>query len=1581
MKQTYALASDEIDKTESKIASLNDEKENLTPKAGIFGPEAERIKEINKELEQLKDSKEIKTKVLFDVQAQARLEANKFDVILRDQFFYGAKLLSDKLSQEWAKAGNTIGSAIAGMLGDTEAGIKLRAKYETAALQVQMEQIKTQLELIKSNERLSIALEQSSIDEQLKNGDKNDRLVLAPRQTALDNRRKILEGRIGQGSTAKLSQSIKEGTLGAKESLGYVSAAESAFAAMANISAQMGVVSTRTAVDSAKLTTKTEQETLDRQADKLKLSKDNLNTLESIVGTESTIVNTLKQSIDQQQLKYENDKKSYELRLQIAASEIMLAKTKDTSDKATIQADIDKARSKIKELETTGKIAKTNLDNKQVIDNATLAYNQQIKEQEKLYVKLQETQALESEKLNMADMRLENAKQLNAIGEQGYLREKLSLDNDKARLETQTRIDQIRKGSNDIVAGAEKTIGQAELALKTADPATAQALNEAIRLQKQLIDDTNTSSDKQVQSLISQLGLRTEINKSSMEQASAMQKVADATQSLASLFGELGSKIGGTVEALVKYSMGSAAMTKRHADSLSKMDKDSEAYKDKAKENAAEREKFEIDSEMNAAKVAKGLFKEKTVAYKVLNNLEKIRAAQSIALSIKEAAIKLGLITEVQLASFAASAKELAMKANTALVSIGIDIPKIYAATIGQLGIFGPPVAAAMIAAFVGSAFGGGGGSTFVPNAEQRQETQGTAMGYDSSGKKVQVRRGVFGDTDAKSESIANSLASIRETAVDGLSYDNQMVKLLESIDQGINKTAKSLYSIEGLRSGSMFGTVQGTQSGGGFLGTGVFASKTSRTITDSGILIEGTFAQLAKDTNKAVIDFFEQVTVSKKKWYGSTKTWVETTRTEIDDATSEFFQEIFGNATLLLKEAGSKAKIGPQVIDEILGGMQLKDYFVSLRGLKGEEFQAELSAVIGTILDDASSAIFESFEKYAKFGEGMLETVSRVLDNNMKVNQALKNLGSSFDATKDYLIDPGKTNDAAKDAKRIIVMVSVTAQDITEALVDAAGNIDNFLSQAEFFRENFLTVAEQLAPVQTAVSAELSRLAKLGFTSADGLVDTRKEFTELVRTLDLSTVSGRTTYQALMNVAEGFNEVVTASEETAANLKASREDLFSQILELTGSAEEILAANRTKQLGETLQELVPYQEYIYALEDVKTAEANLTKAREAELGKLKQQKAASDSNIAAIKGYIQSLKKFKDTLLLGAASPLTPAEKYTESKRQFDAILATATGVAATPEEISAKNAALGQLESASSAFLDASKTYNASSSQYIDDFNLVQRALTESTSSLEQQLSTDERSLLALDTQITLLESQIAATNNVKDSILTLADAIAQLDLAKTNLTTASQNGASNTTTQLTGAGGGTIVGNLMYGLKGNKGIVEGANGGREGTTNYMRMVERGEAQAKELRRIYVEDWGYDSKIFAHIAGMSQKDVLDWFKRMDPTLPTFATGTNFVPEDMIAQIHQGERIVPAADNAELMSNMGNRDRANEVLVAEIKKLNQKIDSLEKAVAEGAVINAEATNRNTVEISRTVKDTGSTTSHNEAIRRRTQVV
>ena len=67
---------------------------------------------------------------------------------------------------------------------------------------------------------------------------------------------------------------------------------------------------------------------------------------------------------------------------------------------------------------------------------------------------------------------------------------------------------------------------------------------------------------------------------------------------------------------------------------------------------------------------------------------------------------------------------------------------------------------------------------------------------------------------------------------------------------------------------------------------------------------------------------------------------------------------------------------------------------------------------------------------------------------------------------------------------------------------------------------------------------------------------------------------------------------------------------------------------------------------------------------------------------------------------------------------------------------------------------------------------------------------------------------------------------------------------------------------------------------------------------------------------------------------------LPQFAVGTNYVPYDMVARIHTGERIVPAADNRELMSYLSGA--GNEALLAEIKGLREEVKRLQSLTSEG---------------------------------------
>jgi hypothetical protein len=81
-----------------------------------------------------------------------------------------------------------------------------------------------------------------------------------------------------------------------------------------------------------------------------------------------------------------------------------------------------------------------------------------------------------------------------------------------------------------------------------------------------------------------------------------------------------------------------------------------------------------------------------------------------------------------------------------------------------------------------------------------------------------------------------------------------------------------------------------------------------------------------------------------------------------------------------------------------------------------------------------------------------------------------------------------------------------------------------------------------------------------------------------------------------------------------------------------------------------------------------------------------------------------------------------------------------------------------------------------------------------------------------------------------------------------------------------------------------------------------------------------------------------------------------------------MLAQIHQGERVIPAADNAMLMQSVGNNSNNNQQLLTQIAQLTKQVEDLAAAVADGAILNAKATDRNTEQITKVITDSSGKT-------------
>lgn len=818
-------------------------------------------------------------------------------------------------------------------------------------------------------------------------------------------------------------------------------------------------------------------------------------------------------------------------------------------------------------------------------------------------------------------------------------------------------------------------------------------------------------------------------------------------------------------------------------------------------ETAKKGTKLELDRNIAVLNSSKKMFKEKTAAYKAIDAVEKGMHVYKMLMLAKE----MGMEAVAAAKSFASSLTGLIGKGGEAVANQGAK---------------GDPYTAfarmAAMAAAIGSlisSIGGSGGPKVQAgsSAAERQEVQGTGMEW-RDGQKVETGRGVFGDPEAKSDSVRKSLERIKDTNVEGITYASRTVKLLESIDKAIGGAAQELYGVQGLRAGTAFGTQEGTSSSGI---QGLFGSRRSTEIIDAGIKFAGSFLDVMMARAGSIMQYETTRTTKTSSGFlgigGGTSTWENTLEKdlgEVNQTAAREVSKIFTNAGDLMIELGGQLGQTQEQVLSSLSRVDLTGRFASLRGLKGEELQKELSAVISSILDDAATVAFRSLEKFRKFGEGMAETVIRVLDTNQKINDSFVAMGAK---TLDTMVQEtfGNTQVTEKVVKSVslpmdqldlalrlgfkniaevaevsffgigeTVIEEITrpiseaelkqkSLEISEGLAELAGGLDKFLEKQKFFTDNFLTEAERLDPIRRGLTDQLNKLG-LGF------VDTREEFKQVVLALgqNVTTEGGRELYNAVLDLAPAFNQVYEEVEDVKEALSTLelRNKLLDQeltILGLLGKEEEVLAIKRNKELTELRKYpgvqgelLAANQEYIYALEDEKKAKDALIKRRQ-----------EVENTVKSLTSAIDALSKYKTSLLTGSLTTLSPQQQYQENRTQFEQLqqkLAAAT----TNEE---RTQLLSQLQGVSDKFLESSRGLFASSSTYAADFQSVMNTIDTYSAVLTAQKTDAEMQLEELTAHgITLssIETNTKTTSELLNTYLLAQDASKQEDLQRQEL-----------------------------------------------------------------------------------------------------------------------------------------------------------------------------------------------------------------
>ncbi|CAB4134525.1 hypothetical protein UFOVP273_144 [uncultured Caudovirales phage] len=1023
-----------------------------------------------------------------------------------------------------------------------------------------------------------------------------------------------------------------------------------------------------------------------------------------------------------------------------------------------------------------------------------------------------------------ARQQLDQLKNIGAIGEANYAQQAGNLEALNQEQQTNLALTQAKLDAEKQISQIHANAAIANAAASLLPTTDAQGGNPQADAKAQIAADEAKATGRVNALLDAQINKINAVNASKLagiklltQESVRQAKLNSLTEDLRSIFGDLGSAMGNVVKTFSDITEANKAaleqetkLTKAKQDAIDLAEKDptvknKEAAAQATQDLATFEDQQTSQTLANDAKLAgsvANLFGKKTKAYKAFAAVEKALHLMRLAMDIKE------MVSD--------ATKTVSAVTNSGTRSAAYGVESILN-TLKSIPFPYNIAAAAVVAAMVAALLGGKGKSVSIQGgfkAEDAQRVQGTGQKYDANGNVVETGGGVLGDPTAKMESVKKALDILNSNTVEGLSYSNEMVKLLTSIDTGINKAAAGLVNIPGLRTGSAFGTVEGTWSHNtvdrndlaGVLFnssavSGLFGHKTTENVqvADSGLKVAGTLLQLAQGLGKMQQYENDIITSKSSSLWGLVSHTSTSTQTLTQDLNStdsgkqveDFFTSVFSDSLKLLENLGAAFGKTKDSVDGILAALPV-DAAASLKGLTGQDFTDALSGMINTVLDQSTRAIFGNIvTQYQKMGETALETVVRVVDDNDKVNLAMQSMGKTT-------LDASFTlQDAVGTSLETIKNQSIAA---SEAMVENAGGIDKFVQQAADFNKNFLTDQERLAPIQASVEQQLAALGYSGVTS-------REQFKNIVEGLDLTTASGQKTYQSLMDIANSFAMVypqlqksMSAEEFRTAQLKdeidiqkalgnqyaalqLSRNEELYQLSLYPPEQAKVMIANK-KILWALQDQTAVYNQQVEILkEEGKTAQSvalqrqlellamddRLRPGQEyiwalqdendiiTKLTDARQQEAdALNTTMSSLDGYINTLKGYKESLSLGSNSILTNQQKYQAAKDNFDSLLAIANGPATTDAQKQAQADAVQQLTSAADSFLQLSQEMYASSDQYATDYNSVMQAIDSTTGNFEDQKSAAQQQLDYLNASTSFLDS-ISQSSQTTAELLT--------------------------------------------------------------------------------------------------------------------------------------------------------------------------------------------------------------------------------
>lgn len=738
-------------------------------------------------------------------------------------------------------------------------------------------------------------------------------------------------------------------------------------------------------------------------------------------------------------------------------------------------------------------------------------------------------------------------------------------------------------------------------------------------------------------------------------------------------------------------------------------------------------------------------------------------------------------------------------------------------------------------------------------------------------------------------EALSSSIAGAVQSGIDGLGL---------SMTSGAPGTLANGVGAAGASAAYVMGGIYGGRAISGGYGVGGSGNGTVNTGTALGMLVGGPLGSLVGGMVGGLVN-----RAFGRKAKETTSQGIRGTVGE-DGTTGESYQKWIqkGGWFRSDKKGTDTQNLSSELTNSITSGFttvkSASEGFAKTLGLGGDALKG-FSKTFDVVLTGDMAKDGEALTKF--FSDLGDEMVNKLVPNladfarsGETASQTLERLSNVFSATDQVARMLGKT---AEEAFGSIGLASDKAR---ERLVDMAGGISNLSSKVAAYASAFFTDAEKLAPLQKALSEEMD---KLGLST----VNTKEQFKSVVNSLDLTTEAGAKMFNTLMDLAPTFAQVIDA----AADVAKENADKVKEALDKALEAAKDNVSNSLEALKKSVnaQKEVLNKAYDQQVEMIKDRAKAEKEAAQASL------KMATES-LNNIKSVFDSLSNaLKSTTVQSEAlnkARRMAAQDYLQSVRGSD--LTKATGLDGALSDVSSDSSsffstfedyAMDQAKTAEliGGLVNQAGVQKTFAELTVERLNDTITAIDDNTDKqLEALKENHEADLERLDSIVENAQKQVDILMGVYQATLSIPEAIAQL--AGSMAGYSAQQGASS------GASTSSNIDSLYKTLLGR-------SADSEGMSFWTDVIGKGYSLS------YVADQITKSTEYKGLQG-------------------FAVGTNYVTEDMPALIHEGERIMPKADNAELMRRLD--EGSNSGKDAEISALRNDVQNLTNVIMSGDI-------------------------------------